>query len=398
MRRRPLVPILFVLATVVAAMSATPAMAAKRKVPFGFFGTVLNVEATNPSSVSDAELDQQMALMARSGVESLRVFFPWSDIEKQRQGVFNWARADREVAAAARHRIMILANVLTTPVWASERPNAEYPLRFPPRQPGLYAEFMRQLIQRYGPKGTFWAQNPGVPKVPIRNWQIWNEQMAPWFWSSRPWARSYTKMLKVAYRTIKRADRRATVVAGSFVGVGPYTQWAGVRDLYRAGAKRYFDQIAVHPFTNNPKSVKDTIWRTLEILRRVRAQMRKRRDGRKRIILTELTWPAAVGRVPKRRLLGLETTARGQVKRLSASYKRLAKVRRKMRIAQAYWFAWATPYDDNTPQSDVSYRFAGLNRFADGVFSPLPILRTYSKVAAKYEGCRKSANARRCRG
>ncbi len=46
----------------------------------------------------------------------------------------------------------------------------------------------------------------------------------------------------------------------------------------------------------------------IEIVRRVRAQMRKHGDGRKPIILTELTWPAAVGKMPKSRLLGLETT------------------------------------------------------------------------------------------
>ena len=51
-------------------------MAAKRKVPFGFFGTVFNVEADQASS-SAAAKDAQMALMARSGVESLRVFFAW---------------------------------------------------------------------------------------------------------------------------------------------------------------------------------------------------------------------------------------------------------------------------------------------------------------------------------
>ena len=388
---------LFALAILVVAVSASPAMAAKRKVPFGLVGTVLNVEATEPGSVSDAALDGQTALMARSGVESVRIFLPWSSMEAPRAGVYNWAQSDRQIAAAARAHLLILGTVLTTPVWASERPNSVYPTRSPPRDPDLFANFMRQLISRYGPKGTFWTQNPTVPKVPIRNWQLWNEQMAPWFWDSKPWAKSYTKMLKVSYRAIHKADRGSKVVAGSFVGVGPYTQWAGVRDLYRAGAKGYFDQIAVHPFTNNAKSVKDTIWRTLEIVRRVRAQMRKHHDGRKPIILTELTWPAAVGKVPKSRLLGLETTAKGQVKRLSAAYKKLAKVGRKMRITQAYWFAWATPYDNNTPQSDVTYRFAGLNRFTGGVFSTMPVLNTYSKLAAKYEGCRKSSNARRCR-
>ena len=55
---------------------------------------------------------------------------------------------------------------------------------------------------------------------------------------------------KAAYKVIHKADHGATVVAGSFVAVAGYTQWRGVSDLYRAGAKRYFDEIAVHPFTN----------------------------------------------------------------------------------------------------------------------------------------------------
>jgi hypothetical protein len=145
--------------------------------------------------------------------------------------------------------------------------------------------------------------------------------------------------------------------------------------------------------------VPDTIWRTLSIVKHVRKQMVKRRDGRRSIILTELTWPAAVGKVPKRRLLGLETTTAGQRKRMIAVYRRLARVRRKMRITQTYWFAWATPYDANSHLSDVSYRFTGLNRVSGGgVFRRMPILGTYTKLAAKYQGCRKTSNARRCRG
>ena len=44
----------------------------------------------------------------------------------------------------------------------------------------------------------------------------------------------------------------------------------------------------------------------------------------------------------------------------------------------------------------MSFRYAGLTRLRNGVFSPMPILRTYTRLARKYEGCRKSADARRC--
>jgi hypothetical protein len=390
--RRPLL-LLTLAALVGATIAASPAEAAKRKVPFGFFGTVLQPDT---AQVPDLIIERQMALMASSGVESVRATVSWASIEPT-QGVYNWTRIDSLVRAAATHRLELLANVLETPQWAKGRTVPRYPTGTPPKSPQAYAGFIRQLVLRYGPQGTFWGANPGVPRVPIRQWQIWNEQMAPWFWSNRPWTRSYTKALKAAYQVIHRADRGATVVAGSFVGIAGYSQWRGVKDLYRAGGNRYFDVIAVHPFSNVENSVRLSIDRMLEILRRVRTEMRKRGDGRKPIIVTELTWPAAIGKVPKRRLLGLETTAAGQKARLKAAYKRLAAVKRSLRITQAYWFSWATAYDAKSTFTDVSYRFSGLTRRRGNVFSPMPILRTYTSLAAKYEGCRKGEDARRCK-
>jgi hypothetical protein len=390
--RRPLL-LLTLAALVGATIAASPAEAAKRKVPFGFFGTVLQPDT---AQVPDLIIERQMALMASSGVESVRATVSWASIEPT-QGVYNWTRIDSLVRAAATHRLELLANVLETPQWAKGRTVPRYPTGTPPKSAQAYAGFIRQLVLRYGPRGTFWAQNPGVPRVPIRQWQVWNEQMAPWFWSKRPWARSYTKALKAAYQVIHRADRGATVVAGSFVGIAGYSQWRGVKDLYRAGGKRYFDVIAVHPFSNVENSVRLSIDRMLEILRRVRTEMSKRGDGRKPIIVTELTWPAAIGKVPKRRLLGLETTAAGQKARLKAAYKRLAAVKRSLRITQAYWFSWATAYDAKSTFTDVSYRFSGLTRRRGNVFSPMPIPRTYTSLAAKYEGCRKGEDARRCK-
>jgi hypothetical protein len=72
-------------------------------------------------------------------------------------------------------------------------------------------------------------------------------------------------------------------------------------------------------------------------------------------------------------------------------------VKRRLRITQAYWFSWATAYDAKSTFTDVSYRFSGLTRRRGNVFSPMPILRTYTSLAAKYEGCRKSEDARRCK-
>jgi hypothetical protein len=388
--------LLLALALVLAGVAATPADAAKRKVPFGFFGTVMPPEMGRQAEVPDAELDQQMALMARSGVESVRITVGWWELEPA-QGAYSFGNLDRLVAAAARHRLAVLLTVTEPAKWTSERPTDPEWFRYPPTNTAAYGVLMRQLVLRYGPAGSLWSQNPAIPRVPIRHWQVWNEQTAPWHWRDRPWAPGYTRLLKTAYRAIHGADRGAKVIIGGLVAASiKYPPWDGMRDLYRAGAKRFFDMVAVHPFTRD-KSVRVTVDQTLEIVRRVRAQMKRRRDARKPVILTEMTWPAATGRVPKRALIGLETTRRGQAARLKAAYRRLAQVRRRMRIAQAYWYTWATPYDANGVLSTMSFRFSGLTRLRGGVFSPMPILRTYASVAAKYQGCRKSPDARRCR-
>ena len=79
-----------------------------------------------------------------------------------------------------------------------------------------------------------------MPKAPIRNWQIWNEQNAPWLLGTRQWAPGYTTVLKAAYQAIKGVDTPAppSSPARSSRSAGPTASGRGVRDLYKAGAKR----------------------------------------------------------------------------------------------------------------------------------------------------------------
>jgi hypothetical protein len=376
--------------------AAAPARAARRQVPFGFFGTVLDPAMIDPASVSDQALDNQLALMARSGVESLRVTFVWGALEPA-PGVFNFAETDRIVGDAARHGIPLLANLIYTPGWASSLPTSQYPERYAPRSPGLFADFASAAVKRYGPHGSFWTANPGLHPVPVRQWQIWNEQAFDVFWATLPWPASYTSLLRAAYTAIHRADHGARVVAGSLVATNKYTQWAQMSDLYKAGGKRYFDVVALHPFTDGSIPVSQSVGRVITIVQKVRDVMRHHGDAHKPVILTELTWPGAVGFVKPSRLLGLETTPHGEMLRLRAVYKYLATHRRQTGVTQAYWYDWASNFNANDPQSDVGYRFAGLTRFSGGIFRPQPVLGTYSRVAAAYEGCRKGTNARACR-
>jgi hypothetical protein len=386
-----------VLALALVAMTAYLAMAdvsfgASRRVPFGFFGVVMNSDLfTSSPSVIDSE----MARMAKAGVESVRTNVNWQATESS-PGVYDWSAIDTVVGMAAKHGLLLLPIVEFTPRWASSHPSSAW-TEYAPSDPATFAGFMTQLVRRYGPHGSYWLDHPAVPRVPIRTWQIWNEpEGTKYDWRSVPWPSTYTALLKAAYAAVHAADHRAIVVSGAVVGLNTtnLTPWAEARSLYRAGAKRYFDVLAVNAFTNDPASVANSVSRSVDIVDRVRQVMRHNGDARKPIWVTEVTWTAALGRIPKNKYAGFETTAKGQAKRLAAYYTRIASSR-PAGIQRVVWYAWTTSY---TPVgSDATFEYSGLVMWRPGQqFTPLPILSTYARTAVRFEGCRKSANATRC--
>jgi hypothetical protein len=380
-------------------LAAAPASdAARRKAPFGFFGAVVDGPA---AGFSDLDRQGQFALMARSGVESIRRAFSWALIEPA-PGVLQWESSDRIVRSAAIHGLELLPVVIDSPEWASSRPpGGARPYHvYGPKDPRTYGRFIRRLIGRYGPGGEFWRLNPDVPRRPLRQWQIWNEPSADYFWATPNYRRTYVRLLKVAYRAVHRADRGARVVMAGLTSFLQQTgrrttSWQDLRGLYRNGAGRYYDVLALHPFS----LTLDGVIGTIEFNRRV---MRRYGDARKPVYLTEMTWPAARGRLPSSALLGFEVGAGQQRRLLAAAYRRLLR-QRKLRVRRAYWYSWATTYD---PSANFigrpSFEFSGLVKADLG--GPVPTytrtraLSAYAGVARRYEGCRKSDSARRCRG
>jgi hypothetical protein len=138
---------------------------------------------------------------------------------------------------------------------------------------------------------------------------------------------------------------------------------------------------------------------TLELVRLIRNEVRRAGDRKRRIWFTELTWTAAQGKIPRSEMRGFETTPRGQAARLRAVFSRLVRVRKRQRIGPIYWYSWASEYVPTLIGSSgaVTFQYSGLNKI-DGVdFTALPLLRTYTDTVARFEGCRKTAHARRCR-
>jgi len=138
--------------------------------------------------------------------------------------------------------------VLSAPDWAALDPEHSVAR---PRDPADYANFLTDLVQRYGPTGTFWASHSDIPKRPIRQWQIWNEPNIGFFWHA-PHMAGYAALLRAAHDAIKRADPGAGVILGALSNSKQSLSWRSLGELYHAGARDLFDAVTVHPYSLMP--------------------------------------------------------------------------------------------------------------------------------------------------
>ncbi|MBA2504438.1 MAG: hypothetical protein H0V29_00675 [Thermoleophilaceae bacterium] len=341
--------------------------------PQGFYGTVFDGDELRAASPATQEAIFKQ--MAESGVESLRVGFYWSEAQPEAGGPISFAFTDQIVAGARKHGLDVVPVVIYAPPWARVDPKVG---STPPTDNTQYAAYLRALIQRYGNAGTFWNERPDVPRKPIGHWQIWNEAHLRYQWTADNWEQGYGKLLKVAADTVHTTDRRAKVVLAGFTNFS----WKEIDSLYAKGdAKGNFDIVALHPFTASPRGV-------VEVIKRVRAVMRKRGDAKVPIWVSELTWPATDGRIKvPASLRTVGTNDRGMASRLSRSYDLLAKERRKLGVERVHWYTWASDYKEFT------FHFSGLFRYDPMTLklTSTPGYRAYVKSARKHQGCRKNS-------
>jgi hypothetical protein len=196
------------------------------------------------------EIETQIDLARRLGVQIVRIDIHWAWIEPVGPGVDNWnpsqvARLETFLDAIADSGIEVLATVTETPCWASTDPTKQcasfsYDWRYPPADAQDYASFLSELVARYG------AQ--------IGYWEIWNEPNLPSYWF-QPDPAVYTELLKVAYPAVKATDPNAIVIGGA---LGPWdgsTEYpqdtvAYLEGMYAAGAMGTFDSLSYHPYTD----------------------------------------------------------------------------------------------------------------------------------------------------
>jgi hypothetical protein len=268
-----------------------------------------------------------LAQQRRVGVRLIRQTFSWKSIETRR-GSYNFAAHDRYVGALATARVRVLPILFQSPSFYVRRRRGRAECQ--PRRNADFARFAQAMVARYGPNGTLWTEQPSLPKVPIRSWQIWNEPNLGIYWCGRASAKSYAAMLRTVGKAIKRSDRRAEVVTA---GIAPSKLKSAVRlpkylrQLYRARGASGFDTLAINSYARNRAELS-------RLLGSVRRLMNSRGDRRARIWITELGWGDRG--VRHRFIVG----RRGQARRISSSVRFIRRARGRLRLRGFVYYSW----------------------------------------------------------
>lgn len=341
----------------------TPAVA--QGAPRGFFGMV-------PQTSLGPE---DIARMSAGGVETIRLSLPWAGVQRSPQREFDWRGMDAAITEAAKRRMEILPVLGSPPAWATGSWR-RMPVQSGGQRRGWEA-FVRAAAERYGRRGVFWAEHgPGtdepLPRVPIRAWQVWNEEN--FFYFTRPVSVGrYARLLSITRRAVRGADPRGEIVLGGLFGnpkQGPPRAMDATQfldRLYRVrGVKANFDAVALHPYAADVAELR-------RLVEGVRATMVRHRDRRSGLFITEMGW----GSQYNPRAVAFEVGLRGQARELRAAYRFLLANRARLGLRQVHWFTWK----DIAGSCDFCDS-SGLFRRGDK-FRPKPAWRAFVRIARR---------------
>ena len=192
------------------------------------------------------EADRAISFARQLHAEVVRTELPWAVLEPDGPNQIDpgaEAFTDRLMSDAAAAGIHVIANVDSSPCWASSAPASllarcspkthSAANTWPPSDPSDYGRFVALLAQRYA------AQLAAI--------EVWNEpdQANEAYFGGPHKAQRYAALLRGAYPAVKRANQQVPVLGGSIVGANGVF----LKALYAAGIKGYYDGLSVHFYT-----------------------------------------------------------------------------------------------------------------------------------------------------
>jgi Glycosyl hydrolase catalytic core len=273
--------------------------------------------------------------MANAQIRTNRFVLKWGWVQPNK-GWFKWDSPDRFIGELASHGIRAFPALWGNPNWVYGSP-ARPPLDGP-EAVQAWRDFLRGLVARYGPGGSYWATEyrrrygASAKPLPIRAWQIWNEPNLHKYFAPYPSAESYARLLRISHDAIRSKDPRARIVLAGMPGHGDVEASEFLARLYsKAGIKNEFDAVAIHPYARG-------LDRQRLAIERVRAVMRNHGDGASPLWLTELGWGSAPADG-----FGINRGLDGQARSLAGSLRLILNHRKAWNVARVFWFHWRDP-------------------------------------------------------
>jgi hypothetical protein len=269
----------------------------------------------------------------------IRVEVSWARLEPRAQGTYDAEElkaVDRIVDSAAARGIKVVMFVDRTPCWASTYAkkncsagsdndiNDFATTRYQPEKAEQLVPLSTFLVQRYGAK--------------LAAYEVWNEpdQANEKYWAGPHKVVNYVALMKALYAPLKAANPALQVLGGSFVGANG----AWLKAMYAAGAKGYYDGLAVHFYDLPLYSLKQT--RAVQVAN----------GDTKPMWLSEFGWTSCQG--SKGHTAGVDHPCVTQSTQASA----LSDVFRA--IAHTDWISSAVMY--TLKDSDDAYQFGLISR------------------------------------
>jgi hypothetical protein len=210
--------------------------------------------------LTPAQLDAQLAAMQSQRVRVLRSDATWGSLQPQapvpgRPG-YDFSRQDAQVAALAAHHITWLPILDYSAPWAARRPGD---WRSPPADPASFAAYAGAVAARYGVGGSFWTDHPSLPNLPVRSYEVWNEENGTYFWDTGPDPAAYARLYLAAHAAIHRLDPGARVAVGGLIA-SPAQGIDAARYLAEMVAdvpalRGRLDAVGLHPYADSATGV-----------------------------------------------------------------------------------------------------------------------------------------------
>jgi hypothetical protein len=239
-----------------------------------------------------SDLRETLHQLAVIQTDTVVIDIHWAWFEPTRPGEAHWnpAMVERLDAflASLPGSARVVATILEAPSWAqspssSGNPQAENWTGISGIHVHEFSRFVQSIVRRY--------------KWRIGCWEIWTEPNIPDFsWIPSP--AEYVELLRTGFEAVRSADPRAIVVGGVLGAWSanpkfPASSWDYLDEMYRAGARRWMDQLSVHCFTDGyapdcgPPGYPATNF--VHFMERMREVMLRHGDSRS-VWLTQIGW------------------------------------------------------------------------------------------------------------